>query len=208
MTSSAGSFWVRRPSPGWPVCATHAAPRRTADAATNMSVTTLVGFAMHGVRHVSRRPVAVFVLATSFQQHRCGSFPAGDPLAGSVFCRTYDIHLEQCARVLFNFKKTKGHGSSPRFPRCPRKTQTRHWPQGDAASCAFFPMWHDGPRQGQGTSLLLQSVRIPLRLCCQTEQPNKCEGILFQAHLSNQRRLGSSKMFSSSLCSSTIASTE
>ena len=73
---------------------------------------------------------------------------------------------------------TESSPRGPRRPRCPRKAQTRHWPQGDAASCAFFPLWHDGPRQGQGTSLLLQSVRIPLRLCCQTEQLNKCEGIL------------------------------
>ena len=127
----------RRPSPGWPVCATHAAPRRTADAATNMSVTTLVAFAMHGVRHVSRRPVAGFVLRTSFQQDRCRSCSAGDPPAGSVLCRTYDINLEQGARVLFGFKKQGDTESSPRCsrpPRCPRKTQTRHWPQGDMMS--------------------------------------------------------------------------
>ena len=96
---------------------------------------------MHGVRHVSRRPVAVLVLRTSFQQDRCGSFPAAYPPAGSVLCRTYDIHLEQCARVLFGFKKQLDTESSPRCSRprrCNRKTQTRHWPQGDAARCAFF----------------------------------------------------------------------
>ena len=100
----------RQPSPGWLVCAKLAAPRRTAEAATNLLTTILVGFAMHGVQHVSRRPVAGFVLRTSFQQDRCHSFSARDPPAGSVVCRTYDIHLDQRARVLFNFKKTKGHG--------------------------------------------------------------------------------------------------
>ena len=155
----------RRSSPGWPVCATHAAPHRTADAATNMSVTTLVAFAMHGVRHVSRRPVAGFVLRTSFQQDRCRSFSAGGPTAGSVLCRTYDIHLDQRARVLFGFKKTRRHGvfaSWPRPPRCPRKAQTRHWPQGDMMSMlsrlfSSVARWSTAT-PGHFTSL--QSVRI------------------------------------------------
>ena len=92
-------------------------------------ITILVGFAMHGVQHVSRRPVAGSVFRTSFQQDRRRSFSAGDPPAGSVFCRTYDIHLDQRARVLFGFKKRNGDTESsprgPRPPRCPRKTQTR-----------------------------------------------------------------------------------
>ena len=78
----------------------------------------------------------------AFNKDRCHSFSVGDPPAGYVLCRTYDIHLEQRARVLFGFKKTKGHDH--------------------AASCAFFLVWHEGLRHGQGTSLLFLGCQSSL----------------------------------------------
>ena len=91
---------------------------------------------------MSRRPVAVF--DKLFQKDRCGCFSAADPQAGFVLCppvrHLCDICLEQHGQVLFCFKwnrVTESPPRGPRFPRCPRKTQTRHWPQGHAARCAI-----------------------------------------------------------------------
>ena len=67
-------------------------------------------------------------------------------------------------------EKEWGHGvfaswSSPST--VPAKDSDAPLAQGDAASCAFFPLWHDGLRHGQGTSLLFHDaspVSFPLKL--------------------------------------------
>ena len=76
---------------------------------------------------------------------------------------------------------------------------TRHWLQFHAArQTFFFPLWHDGPRHGQGTSLLFHDanpVSFPLRLwhICQvftsidlteTKEPNTQKHIYWLKALS------------------------
>ena len=137
---------------------------------------------MHGVRHVSRRPFAVLVLTTSFQQDRCGSFPAGYPPAGSVLCRTYDIHLEQCARVLFGFKKTRGYGvlASLLSPATePSKNSDAPLAPRSRYILRLFSSVarRSTARPGHFTSF--PSLPIQSLFCSNcVVKPNKCEGIL------------------------------
>ena len=129
----------------------------------------------YGVRHVSRRLVAVYVLLTaSFQQDRCVPFPAGDPPAGSVLCRTYDIHLEQRARVFFNIKKHGVFASWPSHSAVSAKNSDA--PLAPRSHCILrlfssVTRWSTA-RPGHFTSFSIGAnpVSIPLRLCGQTEQ--------------------------------------
>ena len=144
-----------QPSPGWPVCATHAAPRRTADAATNMSLTILVGFAMHG-------PLLFLCCSRpAFKKDRCHSFSTGDPPAGPVLCRTFGA-TRSCLVRLQEIKGARSprlvvlavHGSRKRLRRAIGRKVTLH--------LAHFPLWHDDPWHGQGTSLLFHRCQSSL----------------------------------------------
>ena len=173
-----------QPSPGWLVCATHAAPRRTADAATNMSLTFLVGFAMHGVRHVSRRPVAVFVLlTTSFQKRSVSLLLAGWPCP---LPHVWSNALVSCVQLQEN-KEVRSprlvvlavHGSRKRLRRAIGRKMTLH--------LAHFPLWHDDPWHGQGTcqsSLLstetMWSNRTSVKVSFPSSPPDSTTTWVFQ----------------------------
>ena len=203
----------RRPSPGWLDCATHAAPRRTAEAATSLLITILVGFAMHGVRHVSRRPVAGSVFRTSFQQDRCGSFSAGDPPAGSVLCRTYDIHLDQRARVLFGFKKRNGDTESRLVALALHDARVSLRRATGPRSRYILRLFSSVARRSTALPGLLNFFSIaanPVSLPLETLLSNRTSvKVSFPKPTSRiNDDFGSSKMFFASLCSATVGSTE
>ena len=116
------------------------------------------------------------------KKDRCGCFSAADPPAGSVLCRTYDIHLEQCARVLFNFKKTKGHGVLVLWPplsAVPAKNSDA--PLAPRSHCILRFFFFCGTKV-YGTawalhffSIVANPISCPLGFVV---KPNKCEGIL------------------------------
>ena len=139
---------------------------------------------MHGVRHVSRRPVAVLVLlTTSFKKRSVWLFLSSR--SAGWLCPLPDVRhpfgaMRSC---LVQLQENKGTRSpcfvAPRFPRCPRKTQTRHWPQGHTASCAFFSSVarRSTARPGHFTSF----PSLPIQSLVHwgfVVKPNKCEGIL------------------------------
>ena len=85
-------------------------------------------------------------------------------LALSSAARTTSIWSNALVSCLASRKQgdTESSLRCSRPRRSPRKTQTRHWPQGHATSCAFFPLWHEGLRHGQGTSLLFHRCQSNL----------------------------------------------
>ena len=116
------------------------------------------------------------------KKDRCGCFSAADPPAGSVLCRTYDIHLEQCARVLFNFKKTKGHGVLVLWPplsAVPAKNSDAPLAPRSHCILRFFSSVarRSTARPGHFTSF----PSLPIQSLVHwgfVVKPNKCEGIL------------------------------
>ena len=122
---------------------------------------------MHGVRYVSRRPVAVLVLLTTSFKKKIGVAVSQQQIRRlALFSASRTTSIWSNALVSCSTPRKQGDTESlfcgPRFPRCPRKTQTRHWPQGHTASCAFFPLWHEGLRHGLGTSLLFHRCQSNL----------------------------------------------
>ena len=129
---------------------------------------------MHGVRHVSRRPVAVLVLLTTSFKKKIGVAVSQQQIRR--------LALSSAARVLFNFKKTKGHGVLVLWPplsAVPAKNSDAPLAPRSHCILRFFSSVarRSTARPGHFTSF----PSLPIQSLVHwgfVVKPNKCEGIL------------------------------
>ena len=122
---------------------------------------------MHGVRHVSRRPVAVFVLlTTSFKKRSVWLFLSSR--SASWLCPLPHVRhpfgaMRSC---LVQLQENKGTRSpcfvAPAFRGAREKLRRATGPKVTLHLALFFLLWHEGLRHGLGTSLLFHRCQSNL----------------------------------------------